>query len=54
MIWTGWQPPAVGWDRARSLVAQLAAFDSISLAELNSVALLDRVEVKYLLPLPPH
>jgi hypothetical protein len=30
--------------------AQLNAFDSISLAELNSVALLDRVEVKYLLP----
>lgn len=50
MIGTGWQPPAVGWDRARSLMADLAAFDSISLAELNSVALLDRVEVKYLLP----
>ncbi len=47
---TGWQPSSVGLDRSSSLAAQLAAFDSISLAELNGVALLDRVEVKYLLP----
>ena len=51
MIWTGRQPPAVGWDLTQSLAAQLSAFDSISLADLNSVALLDRIEVKYLLPL---
>jgi hypothetical protein len=50
MIWTGWQPSAVGLDRSPPFAAQLAAYDSISLAELNSVALLDRVEVKYLLP----
>lgn len=50
MIWTGWQPPAMGGDRSRSLIKHLAAFDPISLAELNGVALLDRIEVKYLLP----
>jgi hypothetical protein len=50
MIWTGWQPTAEGWDRPQFPIAPLAAFDSITLAELSSVALLDRIEVKYLLP----
>ena len=30
----------------------LASFEPVTLAELNRVALLDRVEVKYLLPIP--
>jgi hypothetical protein len=34
----------------RALAALLASFDVITLAELNTVALLDRVEVKYMLP----
>jgi hypothetical protein len=46
------RPPALaGWDLLHPFGAQLAAFQSISLSELNSVALLDRVEVKYVLPL---
>jgi hypothetical protein len=44
------RPPATGWGAPPLASAQLAAFDPISLAQLNSVALLDRVEVKYLLP----
>jgi hypothetical protein len=60
------QPVAAGFDdphafglftarsaeQADSAATLLAGFDPISLAELNRVALLDRVEVKYLLPMP--
>lgn len=41
--------PSLG--RNYSAAATLADFDPISLTELNQVALLDRVEVKYVLPL---
>jgi hypothetical protein len=40
-----------GWDRSHFPATQLASFDPITLAELNSVALLDRIEVKYALPI---
>ncbi len=39
------------WDRLHLPAAQLDAFEPITLAEMNSAALLDRVEVKYLLPI---
>lgn len=38
------------WQTSQLPLAHLGTFDSISLAELNCVALLDRIEVKYLLP----
>jgi hypothetical protein len=45
-------PPSVptGWAPSALPAGGFAAFDPIGLAELNRVALLDRVEVKYLLP----
>jgi hypothetical protein len=41
----------MGRGRLYLPAAHLAAFDPITLADLNSVALLERVEVKYLLPM---
>jgi hypothetical protein len=51
MILTASQPVNAGMVRTSLRPVELAGFDPISLSELNSVALLDRVEVKYLLPL---
>jgi hypothetical protein len=44
------QLAATDWDCSPLPATQLASFDPITLAELSSVSLLDRVEVKYLLP----
>jgi hypothetical protein len=45
------QAAAACWDRLHLPAAQLAAFEPITLAEVNSAALLNRVEVKYMLPI---
>lgn len=51
MIRTDRSPAKVDCERSHLAAAQLAAFDPVTLAGLNSVALLDRIEVKYLLPI---
>lgn len=66
MIESDSQPTSSGWDGLRPdaaaniqalerpmapLTALLASFDPITLSELNRVSLLDRVEVKYVLPI---
>lgn len=50
MILTANQPVDPGVVRTYLRPAELVGFDPISLSEVNKVALLDRVEVKYLLP----
>ncbi len=51
MIRTDRSPAEVDCERSYLAAAQLAAFEPVTLAELNNMALLDRIEVKYLLPI---
>lgn len=46
----GFSTPQDDLHRYDSTASPFAGYDTISLGELNQVALLDRVEVKYLLP----
>ncbi|MFN8466866.1 MAG: polyphosphate polymerase domain-containing protein [Caldilineaceae bacterium] len=51
MIWTDSPPAGVYCERSYPPAARLGSFETITLTELNSMALLDRIEVKYLLPI---
>jgi hypothetical protein len=51
MIRIDGQPAEPDSERSHLAATHLAAFEPITLTELNSVALLDRIEVKYVLPI---